>query len=62
MEEQELFLDYRLEVEEDCPAACVSDQIGRQAAVEALDGLLFRDELFEDTKATDGCLGGVTVD
>ena len=62
MEEQKLFLDYGLEVEEDCPTACVSDQVGRQTAVQALDRVLVGDERFEDSETAYGRLGGVALD
>lgn len=62
MKEHKLSFDHGLEVEEYRPAAGIANQIRRQAAVEALDWLLLRDELFEDAEAADGRLEGVAVD
>jgi hypothetical protein len=62
MKYKKLFLDYGLEVEEYRPAACIPNQIRSQASIEALDWMLFGDELLEDAESADGGFRGVAVD
>lgn len=62
VEVHELALDGGFEVEEDGPAAGVADEVRGQAAVQALDGLLVREEGSQDNERADGGGGGAAVD
>lgn len=62
MEEEELGLDDRFEVEEGGPAACVADEIGRQASIEALYWALILYEGSEDSEGVDWSCGCVSLD
>ena len=62
MEEEELRFDDGFEVEEDGPAACIADEIGRQATIQALNWSLILQKGFEDSEGVDGRRGGVALD